>query len=133
MKTKLIAYLAVASLSGCAMQPQRPSMIYPTIDTAVKPSGREYIVDVTECNNYVQSMSVGNGAINGAVGGAAVGAALGAVLAAAMGVNPGYGAMWGAASGGTSGGVQGAVATNAGRHAVVARCMAGRGWSVLAQ
>jgi hypothetical protein len=107
------------------------TMVYPVVDTPMNPEGRDYYADVRECNNYIRNISAGESAINNGVAGAMVGAALGAMVGAALGVDPGRTAMWGAASGGTSGAARGAVSAQNSKHTIVARCMSGRGYTVL--
>lgn len=133
MKTKLIICLAAVSLTGCAAMGNGTTrtMIYPVVDTPMNPDGRDYYDDVRECNNYIRNISAGESAVNNGVAGAMVGAAFGAIIGAALGVDPGRTAMWGAASGGTSGAARGAVSAQNSKHTIVARCMSGRGYTVL--
>ncbi len=121
MKTVFVATLGVAVLlSGCAVEQYRP-----LTDSGV--SKGSYEADLADC----QQLAAQRPAAQQAAGGAAVGAVLGAVLAAAVGLrgnDVARVAAWGAANGG----VQGAVYGSAEQRAIVDRCMAGRGYNVVA-
>ncbi len=121
MKAFVIGSAAVAIvLSGCAVQNYRP-----LVDSGV--SRGSYEADLADC----QQLAATRPAANSAAGGAAAGALLGALLGLAVGLrgdDVGHVAAWGAASGG----VQGAAYGSAEQRAIVARCMAGRGWNVVA-
>lgn len=121
MKAK-IAFVAciAASLAGCAVERYRP-----LTDSGV--SMGSYEADLADC----QQLAAQRPAAQQAAGGAAVGAVLGAVLAAAVGLrgnDVARVAAWGAANGG----VQGAVYGSAEQRDIVDRCMAGRGYNVVA-
>jgi uncharacterized protein YcfJ len=117
-----IAFAAcvAAALAGCAVEQYRP-----LTDSGV--SKGSYEADLADC----QQLAARRPAAQQAAGGAAVGAVLGAVLAAAVGLrgnDVARVAAWGAANGG----VQGAVYGSAEQRAIVDRCMAGRGYNVMA-
>jgi outer membrane lipoprotein SlyB len=131
VKTKLIICLIAASLTGCAAMNQSPATIYPTIDMAMNPKERDYHADINQCNAYIRNTSIANSAMNSAVVGGAFGAVLGAVIGAAVGVNPGQMAAVGAGAMGVSAGAEGAVGAAKSRRAIVAKCMSGRGYTVL--
>ena len=121
MKAKLafVACLAM-SLGGCAVEQYRP-----LTDSGV--SKGSYEADLADC----QQLAAQRPAAQQAAGGAAVGAVLGAVLAAAVGLrgnDVARVAAWGAANGG----VQGVVVGSAQQRDIVDRCMAGRGYNVVA-
>jgi outer membrane lipoprotein SlyB len=112
--------LATALLSGCAATQYRP-----LVDSGV--SRGNYEDDVTECQQWANQRPAGAQA----VGGAAVGAVLGALLGVAVGLrgnDVANVAAWGAANGG----LQGAAYGTAEQQAIVSRCMAGRGYNVVA-
>jgi uncharacterized protein YcfJ len=114
----LIATLVL--LSGCATPQYRP-----LVDSGV--SKGSYEEDVADC----QQLANQRPAAAPAAGGAAVGAVLGALLGAAVGLrgnDVASVAAWGAASGG----IQGAAYGAAEQQAIVSRCMAGRGYNVVA-
>lgn len=122
MKSRFVLSLAfLANLSGCAVQQYRP-----IVDSGV--SKGSYEADLTDC----QQLAERRPAANNAAGGAAAGAILGALLGAAVGLRGndiGRVAAWGAASGGVNGAAYGV----AEQKAIVSRCMAGRGYNVVAE
>ncbi len=86
-----------------------------------------YEDDVADCQNLANQRP----AAAPAAGGAAVGAIIGALLGAAVGLrgdDVAKVAAWGAASGGLNGAAYGAEE----QQAIVSRCMAGRGYNVVA-
>jgi uncharacterized protein YcfJ len=112
--------LAIAVLSGCAATEYRP-----VVDSGV--SRGNYEDDVDECQHLANQRP----AAAQAAGGAAVGAVLGALLGVAVGLrgnDVANVAAWGAANGG----IQGAAYGSAEQQAIVSRCMAGRGYNVVA-
>ena len=115
------AIVCVALLSAsCATSTYRPM-----VDSGV--SRGNYEDDVADCQQLADQRPVAAHA----AGGAAVGAVLGALLGAAVGLrgnDVGRVAAWGAANGGINGAVYGA----AEQQAIVPRCMAGRGYNVVA-
>lgn len=120
MKAMSIALSAALLLGGCAAQSYRP-----VVDTGV--SHGNYEDDVFDC----QQLAAQRPAAAQAAGGAAVGAALGAVLGLAVGLrgdDVAHLAAWGAATGGIEGAGWGTME----QRAIVARCMEGRGYAVLA-
>lgn len=123
MSTRLAATLAAAALlAGCATAPGGAHYA-PMVDTGQRIG--EYSADLAECQQYAQrAAGAGNGAVAGAVGGAIVVGLLSAILGGG-----GHG-RW-AAAGAVSGGLSGAAAGEAHQRAVVSRCMAGRGYTVL--
>ena len=121
MKALSIAALGAASLlSGCAVEQYRP-----LVDSGV--SRGSYEADIADC----QQLAAQRPAAQQAAGGAAVGAVLGGLLAAAVGLrgnDVARVAAWGAANGG----LQGAAVGSAQQRDIVDRCMAGRGYNVVA-
>ena len=121
MKALSIAALGAASLlSGCAVEQYRP-----LVDSGM--SRGSYEADLADC----QQLAAQRPAAQQAVGGAAVGAVLGGLLAAAVGLrgnDVARVAAWGAANGG----LQGAAVGSAQQRDIVDRCMAGRGYNVVA-
>ncbi len=112
--------LVFAMLSGCATTQYRP-----LVDSSV--SRGSYDDDVADC----QHLAAQRPAAAQAAGGAAVGAVLGALLGAAVGLHGNdvaEVAAWGAASGGINGAAYG----SAEQADIVSRCMAGRGYNVVA-
>lgn len=106
----------VLSLSACA------STYRPIVDSAVSPA--KYEQDLSECQAYAGSDSA---PIAVAVIGGVVGLAFSALLVAGSGVSGHSVQRFGAAMGAISGGL-GAVNQ---QKSIVARCMVGRGYSVL--
>ncbi|MBL8500671.1 MAG: hypothetical protein JNL77_08850 [Nitrosomonas sp.] len=95
----------------------------PVVDPSVC-RGCDYERDLKQCHQMMEeSTDVTSNAITGAAGGALAGALLGAMLD----IDPGHTAAMGA----TAGGVQGVGQELQTRNAMIARCMAGRGYSVL--
>ena len=118
MNKKFIILCLIAVLTGCAAGQYRP---------VVDPQscqGCDYEYDLRSCQMLADENT--HLAAN-TVGGAAVGAGLFALLGAAAGIDAGEMAGIGAAIGG----LQGAGNEAAESRAMVARCMAGRGYSVL--
>lgn len=118
---KLTLLACMALLAGCAGGPAHYSVIvdHRGIDYNV------YAVDMRECRQYADQVSVGGNAAAGAIGGALMGAAFGAIFGdsdLAMQV-AGAGALYGAADG--------VVAGAAGKSGVIKNCMRGRGYNVL--
>lgn len=114
------AVLALALLSGCETTQYRP-----LVDSGV--SRGDYDEDVADC----QQLADQRPAAAQAAGGAAVGAVLGALLGVAVGLHGNdvaNVAAWGAANGG----IQGAAYGSAEQQEIVSRCMAGRGYNVVA-
>jgi hypothetical protein len=111
--------LVFAMLSGCATTQYRP-----LVDSGV--SRGSYDDDVADCHLAAQRPAAAQ-----AAGSAAVGAVLGALLGAAVGLHGNdvaEVAAWGAASGGINGAAYG----SAEQADIVSRCMAGRGYNVVA-
>ena len=121
MRVGIIAVtVALALLSGCATTQYRP-----LVDSGV--SRGNYEDDVADCQHLADQRP----AAADAAGGAAVGAVLGALLGVAVGLrgdDVANVAAWGAASGGINGAAYG----SAEQQDIVARCMAGRGYHVVA-
>lgn len=118
MTKNLMIYVfpfVLVALGACAAHPG------PIIDQrGVNMSA--YADDLAECESYADAIKVREGAAKGAVGGAAVGAAAGAISGDA-GRGAGYGAIYGAAESGNE--------ADRDKHAVVKRCLTGRGYKVL--
>jgi outer membrane lipoprotein SlyB len=123
MRKLLLAAFTVAILSGCATA---PSYYVPLMDTPGKDPAK-MASDITDCNAYADTQMSGAG---GAAGGAIIGALFGVALLAAGGGRHGYGNEI-AGLGALSGGAAGYVAAETNQRAIVSRCLAGRGYSVL--
>lgn len=133
-KSKLIPFLIAGSLTDCAATGSTTrTMIYPVIDASMNPQGRNYYQDIEQCNAYARQVSAAGSGATHAIAGGAVGAALGAAIGAALGINPGTTAALGVGAGGISAGAQRAVSATHSKHAIVAKCMSGRGYAVLSQ
>ena len=121
MRIRLVGIaLAIALLNGCATTQYRP-----IVDSGV--SRGNYEDAVAFCQHGADPRP----AAAQAAGGAAVGAVLGALLGAAVGLHGNdvaEVAAWGAASGGINGAAYG----SAEQQDIVSRCMAGRGYNVVA-
>ena len=120
MKLSAPVLLASLLLGGCATEQYRP-----VVDSGV--SRGNYDADVDDCQQLAAQRPV---AAN-AGGGAAAGAILGALLGAAVGLrgnDVARVAAWGAANGGVNGAAYGV----AEQRAIISRCMAGRGYNVVA-
>lgn len=121
MKAVFVFALGVTTLlSGCAVE-----QYHPLVDSGV--SRGSYEADLADC----QQLAAQRPAAASAAGGATVGAVLGALLAAAVGLrgnDVANVAAWGA----VNGGLQGAVVGSAQQREIVDRCMAGRGYDVVA-
>lgn len=122
MKTFKWGFLLLALLcASCATTAQ----YRPLVDSGV--SKGNYEDDLADCQNLANQRP----AAAPAAGGAAFGAIFGALLGAAAGLHGddvARVAAWGAASGGLNGAAYGA----AEQQAIVSRCMAGRGYNVVA-
>lgn len=120
MKSLPVVLMAALLVAGCATHTYRP-----VVDTGV--SRGNYEDDVYDC----QQLAAQRPAAAQAAGGAAAGAAIGALLGLAVGLrgdDVAHLAAWGAATGGIEGAGWGTVE----QRAIVARCMEGRGYAVLA-
>ena len=112
---RILIYTLCLSLTACA------STYRPIVDTKVSPAGYEQ--DLVDCRNYAGSDSrAGVGAIIGGIFGATFG-----ILALAGTDKANAARNIGMAVGAISGGL-GAMQ---GQRDIIARCMAGRGYSVL--
>jgi uncharacterized protein YcfJ len=114
------AMLATLMCAGCATTQYRP-----LVDSGV--SRGNYEDDVADCQNLADRRPVAAHA----AGGAAFGAFMGALFGLAVGLrgdDVAHVAAWGAASGGIDGAAYGA----AEQEAIVSRCMAGRGYDIVA-
>ncbi|MEO7326810.1 MAG: hypothetical protein ABIW82_18460 [Dokdonella sp.] len=121
MKIATVLLLAVVmTCSGCATTQYRP-----LVDRGV--SRGNYEDDVTDCQNLANQRPAGQQA----AAGAAAGAVLGALLAVAVGLR-GRDVADIAAYGAANGGINGAVVGSAQQQDIVERCMAGRGYNVVA-
>lgn len=118
--------LCALILTGCATpgQQSQPLTYHRVVVDPAVCSKCDYDTDIYHCNNIIRNTTnyTGN-TLGGAASGAAVGAIFGAILGLDVGLLAGAGA-----AGGALGGL--------GREAMtvqqgVARCMAGRGYSVL--
>ncbi|MEP7097709.1 MAG: hypothetical protein ABI748_08610 [Dokdonella sp.] len=121
MALRIVCIALVGMLAGCAVQQYRP-----VVDAGVVRGN--YDDDLVDC----QQLAERRPAAASAAAGATAGAVLGALLGAAVGLrgnDVARVAAWGAASGGVNGATYGV----AEQRAIVARCMGGRGYNVLAE
>lgn len=123
MKKTIAALVVAALLTGCATA---PSSYTPLIDAPGKDPA-QMAADLRDCNAYADTQLSGGG---GAAAGAIVGALFGVALLAAGGGRGGYGNEM-AGLGALSGGAAGYMAAENNQRAIVSRCLAGRGYSVL--
>ncbi len=120
MFRSLFLVLAIA-LSGCAQQP----FSHPPIVDMRGVNEAQYRVDLEECDQYAQQVSIGQRAGAGAVAGAVIGGAVGAAVGNSDTVQRTAGA--GAVVGGARGGADGFRE----RNVVVRNCLRNRGYAVL--
>lgn len=116
---KVLSVILILALTGCAGTGAR---FVPIVD---RPSDN-YPTDLLECQAHAEKvMSAAQGAMAGAVGGAL----LGALLGRAMGGDglSNYGMKVGALSGATSA----AAGAETNQRAIISKCLASRGHSVL--
>lgn len=114
---------AALLLAGCATAPSGADY-RPMVDLRGAQSA-SYEADLADCQAYARRVAgAGEGAVAGAVGGAVVIGLLSAILGGG-----GHG-RW-AAAGAVSGAVSGAAAGEGNQRAVISKCLAGRGYSVL--
>lgn len=122
---RLMPFLVGAAVVACA-QSYRPVVDMQGVDPA------RYEADLADCRAYAEQVSPAAEAAGGGLIGALFGAAIGGVVGATTG---GYGvgeaAATGAAVGGVSGAGGGALQGARGQRAVIANCLAGRGYRVL--
>jgi hypothetical protein len=113
-------FLLLVSCAGS----YRPTVDMRGVDQA------QFEQDLEECRSYAESVSPAReAAVSGGLT-AALGAAIGAI-AGAFGGGAGEGAAMGAAIGGVSGTAAGGAGGVSDQKAVIRRCLAGRGYSVL--
>ncbi len=120
MKSAIASVVAALLCAGCATTQYRP-----LVDSGV--SRGSYEEDVADCQHLADQRP----AAAQAAGGATAGAVLGALFGLAVGLrgdDVAHVAAWGAASGGINGAAYG----SAEERAIVSRCMAGRGYNVVA-
>jgi hypothetical protein len=116
MRTPITAVsLMLALAAGCASHPG------PIIDTKGVNMAR-YEIDLRECSEYAEEISVAEGTAKGAAAGAVVGAAAGAISGDAD-RGAGYGAI--------GGGTRSALYNQREKERVVKNCLRGRGYRVL--
>jgi len=115
MRTPFTALALVLALSACASHPD------PIVDTKGV-NMAQYEIDLRECSEYADEISVAEGAAKGAAAGAVVGAAAGAISGNADS-GAGYGAV--------GGGARSALYNQRQKERVVKNCMRGRGYRVL--
>jgi len=112
-----IAAVAIAFVlsAGCASHPD------PIVDTKGV-NMAQYEIDLRECRQYADEVSVAGGAAKGAAAGAVVGAAAGAISGDAD-RGAGYGAI--------GGGARSALYNQREKERVVKNCLRGRGYRIL--
>ncbi len=114
------ALCATLLCAGCATSQYRP-----LVDSGV--SRGNYEDDVADCQHLADQRPAAANAAAGATAGAVLGALFGLAVGL-RGDDVAHVAAWGAASGGIQGGAYGSVE----QQAIVTRCMAGRGYNVVA-
>lgn len=123
MKAAILATAVALTMTACVSTPQ----YRPVVDHGV--STGDYETDLSECTQLAQSSRATAG--KGAVGGAIVGALLGAALGRAAGLSGDY-TQRVAAVGAAQGTVAGGAATHSKQTEIISKCVAGRGWNVVA-
>jgi outer membrane lipoprotein SlyB len=128
MKAWMMFFLMAISLAGCTGKAHRP-----IVDFAASPgkSPATYEQDLSDCQEYAESISAGRSTATGAAGGAALGAVISGVVGAIFGSDFGTSAAAGAAAGGIGGGAGGAASAARTQQEIINNCMRGRGYSVL--
>lgn len=111
----IIAACTAVIVAGCVANPE-PIVDLKGLDPDV------FAVDLQECAEYANQVSVADATLIGAAAGAVIGAAAGAISG-----NAGEGAGYGAVYGGTGSGVE----AQREKKYVFARCLEGRGYRVL--
>lgn len=129
MKRKIILALALAaSLAGCTAQQRNYS---PVIDFRSSPDhGTNYQNDLAQCQQIALQRSPAQTAAEDAVAGAIAGAVIGGIVGSFDG-NFGKGLGYGAAVGGAGGALAGGYQGTREQEAIVANCLAARGYTVL--
>jgi len=108
-------------LGGCVVEQYRP-----IVDSGV--SEGSYEADLGDCRQLAMQRPAAANAVVGATAGAVLGALLGAAVGL-RGDDVARVAAWGAANGGINGAASGV----AEQRDIVARCMAGRGYDIVAE
>lgn len=111
----------VAALCACAQQP----FAHPPIVDMRGVDAVQYRVDLAECDQYAEQVSVGQRVAAGAVAGAVIGGAVGAAVGNSNTAQRSAGA--GAVIGGARGGADGFRE----RNYVIRNCLRNRGYAVL--
>jgi outer membrane lipoprotein SlyB len=127
LKTTTYTLALLVALAGCAARQ------VPLVDIQASPAafdGRDYGVDLAECQAYAATIDTGQSAMAGAIVGAVFSAALGAAVGGILG-DAGTGAAIGAAGGGIDGLAAGAAAAEGRKNQIIYNCLNGRGWNVL--
>jgi outer membrane lipoprotein SlyB len=121
----IVITTVIVALAGCATSQGTGAQYRPIVDLKGLDSGK-YEADLRDCQSYAAQV---DGAGQQAANVAVAGAVFGALLAAAAG--GGYSRNRHAAVGALSGGAAGAAAGERDQRSVIARCLAGRGYSIL--
>ncbi len=114
-------FVLLVAISGCAQQP----FAYPPIVDMQGVDTVQYHLDLEECDQYAEQVSVGQRVGAGAVAGAVIGGAVGAAVGNSNTAQRSAGA--GAVIGGARGGADGFRE----RNYVVRNCLRNRGYAVL--
>lgn len=125
MKRIIASIVAVSILAGCASTQGMGANYTPIVDTKGVDSAALQR-DIAECQAYARQTA---DAASSAAAGAVAGALLGAIFMAAAG-GKGY-RNEAAAVGALSGGLGAAGQAETSQRALISRCLAGRGYSVL--
>lgn len=117
--------LIMFSLVACASGRRTTLGPYELVVDMKGVNASAYALDLAECQDYVEQVSVAENAAIGAAGGAVVGGVLGAVLGDSDLAKRTAGA------GAVTGAVQGGGSANAERRKILRNCLIGRGYKVL--
>ena len=120
LNSGLLGLFLLLLLGACAAQDQAGRVIIDQKGVDM----RAYQMDLGECTDYAEQVSIARQAGTGAAGGAVVGGVLGTIW---KGADIGRSAATGAVLSGTSGGVDGYRE----RQRVLRKCLTNRGYSVL--
>lgn len=129
MRNRIIAAIALLSMSACATPPYEP-----VVDTAFsQPApGHTYAGDLTDCRLLADRRDARASAAKGAVAGAMLGGALGLLLCAGTG-DAGTCGLVGAGAASTTGALSGGASEEGNRRSIVQNCMMNRGWNVVGE
>jgi hypothetical protein len=128
VKMWMIFFLVAVVLVGCSGRGHRPIVDFPASPGKTPTT---YEQDLSDCQQYAESVSTGRSTATGAAGGAALGGLISGVVGAIVGSDFGNSVAAGAAAGGIGGGAGGAASAARTQEEIINNCMRGRGYSVL--